>query len=182
MRTKKPPWWPNGDDTLPHFGTREFDDLPWPECAPFLTVADLAVDVEDEGCRERGCPPRGGGRFTLSDWVRLTFSSSVCAALVIEALLNCMGSRLGTDLHYHHMSEMPPRGTLRLLAEAWNSVLRALGYEQDGAAGSIEDRVDDASASVASEHASALLDEVLRVSQQIAAMTPHKKDRSRDRR
>ena len=35
------------------------------------------------------------------------------------------------DLHYHHMSEMPRGGTLRILASVWNEVMRILGYEPD---------------------------------------------------
>lgn len=118
----KVPWWPSGDTTCPSPEMPEFDQLPWPDKIPFLVAADVCV--EEDGERR----PDGPGRFTLSDWVRLTFQSSTCQCCVIEGLLNCLEQRLGKKVMYHHMSEMPPGGSLRILAESWNSVMKVIGY------------------------------------------------------
>lgn len=127
MRPKRPPWWPLGDPTCPSPDQWEFARLPWPDSVPFLATADLAIEPSEDD--EREWPGRGGGRFTLGDWVMLAFPQSTCAAVVIEAVLGCVGHRLGLSLQYFHLSQMPPGGTLRLLAASWNEVLRVLGYE-----------------------------------------------------
>lgn len=122
---KKCTWWPEGDSTCPSPGMKEFDELPWPDSAPFLVAADLCTYDED-GQREPDKP----GRFSLGEWVSLSFPNGTCQCCVIEGVLSWLEKRLEVNLHYFHMTEMPKGGSLKVLAEGWNSVLKVLGYSK----------------------------------------------------
>ncbi len=183
-RRKRPPWWPDGDPTCPAPDMEEFDALPWPEQAPFLTADDLAVEDSDDGVKR---PARGGGRFTLGDWVSLSFPRATCSAVVIEAVLNCLGARLQVDLHYHHMSEMPRGGTLRTLAGVWNEVMRELGYEPPSAASGAQataeqaavEQTDGADVATTGVSAEDPLQAVLDIGKQLSAMADARQVKNR---
>jgi len=118
-------WWPEGDATSPSPGMAEFDVLGWPDTAPFLNQEDVCV-LDEEGNQQ----PSNGARSPLSDWVFLSFQDSTCSSCVIEGVLYYLEYKIQGALHYHHMSEAHPKVPLKLLVEAWNTVMKIIGYKR----------------------------------------------------